>query len=202
MASAVAGGTCTEVLMEPFTNLTAWTGGATVVAGRTGNAAQLTGGNIAAYAVTSINRSYYATVGFAYKVSSVGTVARQIFSLLDSGASYFTTLQVEINGGLGFYGGNVAQSYGTSTAGLITANTFYYLEVQVFIADSGGYFTVRRNGTTVISGSAMDTLALGTPASPIAELRLRNVSGQTAQFDDLYLTTGSGCAFKGDITIP
>jgi hypothetical protein len=194
----------TDVLLEPFNNFTfaPWTTGGTIVAGRTGTAAQLTGSNTATYTLPTGNRSYYATIGFAYKVSSVGTSPRKIFSFRDSTASYFTTLQIETNGALGFYGGDSAQPYGTSSAGLIVAATWYYLEVQVFIANTGGSFTVRCNGSIVISGTAMDTQQPGSPASPIAEVMLRNISGQTAQFDDLYLTMGAGAPFKGDITIP
>ena len=205
-ASAVhiAGGACTDILMEPFTNLSAWsTSGASLVTGRTGNAISLTGAGTATYTLATGDRSYYATIGFAYKVSSIGSIARNIFSFRDSVGTYFTTLLVGTDGSLGFYRGDAAvPALGTSAASLIAANTFYYLEVQVFLDDAGGYFTVRRNGTTVISGSGVDTMQPASPSSPIAQLLLRNISGQTCQFDDMYLSVGAGCALKGDITIP
>ena len=140
----MAGRVCTDVLYEPFDSMAAWGGsGSSIVAGRTGTACQLTGGGTATYTLAGGVQSYYATCGFAYQVSSVGTASRPICSFRDSTAQYFTTLRIEINGALGFYAGDSTGLLGTSAAGLIAAATWYYLEVQVFVANAGGYFTVR-----------------------------------------------------------
>jgi hypothetical protein len=92
-----------------------------------------------------------------------------------------------------------APVYVTSAAGVISANVWYYIELQMYIANAGGYVTLRVNGTTVASATGIDTQVLGSPSSPIARLFLRGGgTGVTVLFDDLYLTTGSSCGFQGD----
>jgi hypothetical protein len=203
MASAVHLAACSDVIAENFTSVADWTGTITSVAGgRTGNAGNIAGSSTATQAIPAPSQSMYVTIGFAYKVSNVASAVRNIFSFRDASNVDIATLRVNINGSLSFVQGVGVVVLGTSATGLIVLSTWYYLEVQVFLANTGGYFTVRRNGTDVITGSGVDTL-LDTVTPPATQLMLRGPgSGQSAQFDDLYLSTGAGCAFKGDITVP
>lgn len=209
MASSVVSSTCTPVLREPFDNLTAWSAtGASIAAGRTGTAMSMAGTSSNDYILPAgLVNSPYATLGFAYKVSDVGTALRSIVTLRDytGGATFnlgndLVTLNVELDGSLRLRDG-AAASLGLSAAGLIVAATWYYIEVQMFFADAGGTFAVRLNGTTVISGGG-DTRSPVTWTGGVGHILLRGAgSGQNCQFDDLYLTTGAGCAFQGSQTI-
>jgi hypothetical protein len=204
MASSVVVSFGVDVLLENFTSIAEWTGTMTSIAGgRTGNCGNCTGTTATGtFAIPAPNQSFYVTLGLAYKVSSLAA-NRSVLSLQDSSAVNFILLRVNTDGSIGLYGSTGSPIYGVSTTGLITASTWYYLELQVFIADTGGYFTVRRNGVTVTSGSGMDTLAFGSPSSAVAQLVLRPPgSSANCQYDDLYITMGAGAPFKGDITIP
>jgi hypothetical protein len=208
MASGVnvASGPCTDVLREPFDNLAAWTGliSATVDAsGRTGTCLKLaTGSGAAKYSFVS-NKSDTVTVGFAFRTDLVGGQAR-IFELRgDAGVTLHGTLYVEATNGLTWYRSNSAgAALAASAAGLIAVNTWYYLEAQIKLSDTVGTVDVRLNGVSVMSGSGLDTRNAGTDPT-FDMLSLTNVAGPSpnSRYDDLYISAGSGCAFKGDQTI-
>ena len=207
MASAVhiAAG-CTAVLAEPFTNYTAngWvlTGTPTIVSGRTGTAASLfSTGQRADYNITALAQSDTITIGFAWRHTDASTVNRNICQLYsDSGATQHSLLQWNKASGLLIFtrGGSTIGS--TTFAGV--QNTWYYIEVQAKLHDSAGFGIVRINGTEVINTGPVDTKNVGTK-TVYDQLRiLAGTTSLTNQYDDLYLTTGAGCPFQGDHTIP
>jgi hypothetical protein len=200
MASSVVTGV--DELLENFTSVAEWTGAAitSVAGGRTGNAGNLSGSSNGTYAITAPNQGSYATVGFAFKTSNIVTIVRPLFSFRDGSANDQITLRTETTGALTILSGT-AVVLGTSAAGLIAAATWNYVEVQTFIHATLGSVVVRVNGTSVITLTGVNTQSVA--ANTVAQLFLRGPgTGQSTQFDDLYLTMGPGATFKGSITIP
>jgi Domain of unknown function (DUF4082) len=205
MASAVHIGLCTDVLQEPFDNFLAWSvsGTPTIVAGRTGTAAQTSGStNRCTYLIAApAAQSDTLTIGFAFRKIDANATSRTIFELCDAADSVtYNTLKVEADGALGIYRGGTG-NIATSAAGLIVANTWYYLELQIKLHNTAGTVTVRSNGVNVITFTGNTSQVAD--GIPYGGVRLANRVGSTThQFDDLYLSTGPGCAFKGDIIVP
>ena len=210
MASAVhiAGGACTDVLQEPFNDLYAWSfvagNPAIVSAGRTGTAVQISSSssNVADYTIPVANRSDIITVGFAWRYTDANAAGRDIFNLYSDLAT--TPVQhnqltyTVSNSNLAFTRGITPLM--NATVNLIQ-NVWYYIEVKCKLGDGDGFFIVRVNGTEVINVPAADTKNGGT--STVYEMLRLDVdaSGCTGQWDDLYISTGSGCAFQGDHAI-
>ena len=198
MASAVhIAGSCTDLLSEPFNNLSAWTAsGFSIVAGRTGTAARSSGSTASLlYPLPNVSTL---TLGFAWRVTDL-SVARPLFRVQE-GASDLVSMRVETTGAITFLQGSTGV-LGTSAAGLITVNTWAYIELQVVLADVGSA-VVRLNGTPVLTLPSVDTRP-GSTLGVASQLSLRGAgSGANSDFDDLYISTGAGCAFKGDQVIP
>lgn len=194
----------TDVLFEPFDNYTtnAWvTATGTIVAGRTGTGARLSGGagSIATWTIPTPSQSAYATVGFAVKASALPAGAIAVMRFASSGGTLNEVgLQVTNTGALQIVYGSSAP-LAASAAGVITAGVFHYVELAAFNADTGGYVTARVNGVQVVAATGIDTRNGG----PVYDrLVLQGASsGVNNIFDDLYLSVGSAAAFKGDITV-
>ena len=198
MASSAVIAAGTTVLMEPFNNFTAngWTtaSGPSIVTGRTGSGAQVSGVSTATWPVPTPDDTN--TVGFAYKTSHINP-GHDIIRLLRSG-SVETRLQQSSAGALNVTRGP-STAIGTASANVITAtNTWYYIELQVFSHDTAGTVTIRVNNTPVLTLTGLDTRDVGTPN----QVQLWEGVGATNTYDDLYVMTGAGAPFKGDITIP
>jgi hypothetical protein len=206
MASSVNIGDCTAVLAEPFTNFTAngWvlTGTPTIVTGRTGTAAQFFSTTQRVdYNLAALAQSDTITVGFAWRRTDTGTGGRAICHLYsDSGVTQHNRFEW-----IGTTNTLQVTRFGTviaSTTFTFTQNTWYYLELQVKLHDTAGFVIVRVNGTEVINTTGLDTKNVGTK-TVYDQLRvLCGLTSATNQVDDLYLSTGAGCPFQGDHTIP
>lgn len=188
-------GTCADVLAEPFDDFTSapWavTSTPAIVAGRTGTAAELnSSGDQLDYTIPAPNISPHITVGFAYKTNLL--IAQDLIAFYRAGAVE-TRLSMDNSGRLTFARASTGV-VGPSASNTITTNTWYYVEVQWFSHDSTGFVIVRVNGIPVLSGSALDTRVVGDPD----QIRLIRATSVTHQWDDLYISTGVGCAFKGD----
>lgn len=198
MASSVVGSI--DALLEPFNNLAAWTtlgGTPTIVAGRTGTALSVAGTTAAVgYTIGGPQQSRWLTIGFAFRVSTLGSL-RTLFQLFsDLGAA--NLVRVETTGAMSFV--RAGTPILTSASGLVVTNTYYYLEVQVLLSHAGSV-EMRLNGTQIAQNSNVDT----DPSSSTAyqEVRIGPAgSGATQLYDDLYLTMGPGAVYKGPITIP
>lgn len=205
MASAVVSGVCTDVLAEPFNNLTAWANnGATInAAGRTGTCCQTVPINSTRYSVTGAQESATFTVGFAYFVNGTQSSGNIIQFLSDTGTTIHLALGVGTTGNLTVNRGGSTQIGSAAPGGTIVTSAWQYIEMQATLHDTAGAFSVRVNGTVVASGTNVDTKNAGTK-SVFDAIRLGSGGGGAIawRFDDLYLSTGSGCAFKGSITIP
>lgn len=191
---------CTEIFTDDFETLNpAWTSGF-LSAGRTGNAMTLSGSSNAQRDWTPA--SWNVTVGFAYKTNTVSAVTRNIFSFRDSSGNDYATLQYSSTGAIIFAGSTGAPVWGTSATGLIVANAWSYLEVNFFADNTNGYFEVRQNGVSLLSGSTMDTQVSASPGVGIVRMFLRGAgSGTQVQYDDMYVKTGAGCGWGEDPNI-
>lgn len=93
----------------------------------------------------------------------------------------------------------------TSTTA-ITANSDNYLEFKVTIHDTTGSFDLRLNGTSILSGSSVDTKSSSN--AYVNTVLLGTTGGLTVKtwkFDDFYILNTSGSApnndFLGDVRI-
>jgi len=189
-----------DVLYEPFNDLTtnSWAivGTATIVAGRTGTAAQLsTSGASASYTIPSPSRSEYLTIGFAVKTTDISDNIFMHFrsnaaANLEITATMAATGAVEIR--------QQATLLATSAASVIAINTWYYFELQIRHHTTLGSVVARINGVQVAAATNVNTFNTAT----IDTLRLFRDTGATILFDDLYIASGPTATFKGDITIP
>jgi Domain of unknown function (DUF4082)/Siphovirus-type tail component, C-terminal domain len=190
--------------MEAFDNFGAWftSGTAAIVAGRTGNAARVTG-------VSTTNRIDFGLrtenatviVGFAHQISSLAAATSEICQFYsDANVTQHNRLTVATNGSLSFWRGTT--NLATSAAGVIAINTWNYIEVRTVLSDTVGAFEVRVNGTAVIGPlTAQDTQNAGTK-TVYDSVRLSGpIASQFNTFDDCYIVTGGSAAFKGNQTI-
>jgi hypothetical protein len=199
---------CTDVLTEPFNNFTdnAWdiAGAATIVAGRTGTAAQVSGGVSAraTYTIAAPKQSDVITVGMAFRWTDASSLVRAITYLYGNGVTQVHVgLRVETTGALTVTR-STSTALVTSAAGIMVSNTWYYVEIQTKAHATAGTAIVRVNGTEVINATGLNTY---TPTGPVLFDGVRvapNVSGSVHLYDDLYISTGAGCAFKGDPAPP
>jgi hypothetical protein len=206
MASAVHVDTCAAVLAEPFTNFTAngWvlTGTPTIVAGRTGTAASFfSTSQRADYNIPALAQADTITIGFAWRHTDTVVSNRNICQLYsDAGVTQHHLVQWNKSSGL------LVLTRGGATIGsttfAFTQNTWYYIEVQSKLHDTAGFGIVRINGTEVINTGAVDTKNGGTKVVYDQFRILCGTTSATNQVDDLYLSTGAGCTFQGDHTIP
>lgn len=212
MASAVhipVVGPCTDVLSESFDALTEWSSSTAtftlIAAGRNGIGGQATGvSGRATYQIPSALQSDTITVGVAFKVASL-TVNQSIVRFLDNAGQQVGELGVNTSGAI--FGSNAAGSVptgGSSATGLVVVGTWYYAEIKYVMGDAGvGTFTINLDGATVVpavasvdtklTGTAYDSIQLGPPNAS---------SGGTVTYDDLYISVGSGCSFKGSQVVP
>ncbi|HET9665979.1 MAG TPA: hypothetical protein VFP09_04460, partial [Desertimonas sp.] len=76
----------------------------------------------------------------------------------------------------------------------------YYMEVQAKLHDTTGFVTVRLNGVVIAEALNVDTKNAGTKTT-FDTLRFSATGGSNSRFDDLYLMTGAGDAFLGEIQV-
>ena len=95
-------------------------------------------------------------------------------------------------------------SVGASAAGAITTGVWYYLEVRYTMGDgTAGAVVGRINGVEVFSATGFDSRP--TSKTTYDGLRLPVPLGSGAgdnTYDDMYVSTGALCVFKGDPNPP
>lgn len=192
-----------DVLSEPFNSLSAWSivsGTPVWVDGVTGPGVSVSGGlNGIAYTIPGANESDYLTFGVAFKVSAFSASPSFIELRADAGGTQHNRIGVGSTGTLFLTRGPSTVIATTASSGLIVADTWYYLEVQIRLHDTAGSVIMNLNGTEVLNATSLDTRVAGTDA---VYDTLRLLSGAvTATYDNFYLTTGAGAAFKGVQTI-
>ena len=191
----------TKILDEPFNALTAWvseSSSASIVAGRNGTAMQLTTAGPRRYDIAAGVQNTTLTVGFACTLNTLASAVQVLmFRMGATPGANNNVVFVNTNGSVDVRRGT-GTVLGTSAAGLVTANTWFYLEAKIFHANSGGTYTVRVNNTQVINGSG-DTNNAQLDTEKYSAIALAGGTSTTVTFDDLYLSNGD--PFEGDHAI-
>jgi hypothetical protein len=194
---------CTLVLKEPFDTLNNWTNsGCTIVSGRTGTAAQSSGFTEAVYTIPANSESSVITIGASVKINSLSGIV-SVFDFLTDNRTYPAgRLVANPNGSLAVTNSAITIVSPSSAAGIISVGVWYYIEVQYIMATSpNGSAKVRLNGVEVLSASGFNSRATKATYDGLKIPVPLGSGGGTNQYDDLYISTGSGCPFKGWQTI-
>lgn len=124
------------------------------------------------------------TIGFAWRVTNA--VNRNLMVLMQAGG---TTAQFSIyqnsDGSISIRNGNGGTVLGTSAAGLIALDTWYYLEVSVDI-DNSGSAVVYLDNVEILNVSGVDTMGAANVNTGRIMLPEPTSSG-TMYYDDLYV---------------
>jgi hypothetical protein len=138
-------------------------------------------------------------VGFAMYYNQSTFATQPIFTFQDSGANTLATITVTASGGLAGPGG------ASSASGILSANTWCYIECQVVLsATSTGSCTLRLNGSTVATVASVVTAASSNPCALLGFTSGTSGSGSAAiDVDDFYVlnATAPNNTFLGDIKI-
>ena len=143
------------------------------------------------------------TWGFAWKVATIagGTGSRFLTVVRsDAGATAHLTFLCLVTGAIEVRRGSttVGPVIGTSAAAVLTANAWNYIEIRARVHDTAGHVYVRVNGADVLTLDPVDTKQGGTK-TVVDTVRIGNNDDVVTLYDDLYLRTGGGEAFLGDI---
>lgn len=100
---------------------------------------------------------------------------------------------------------NTPTELGVTTT-VLSANTWYYVELRVFVDDTAGQIEVRVNGVTELNLTGIDTKNQSVDYASVFMLGGGGSSGVTRRYDDLYLRTSSSSTaeaggFLGDIKV-
>lgn len=192
----------TEVFRDACSTFEKWTvvGAPTIAAARNGNGFSIAGTtNYLETIIPSIFESDTVTLGFAFRRTDALTGARSLMYLRsDAGATDHGRLTYTPSSTTLAWS-RASTSIASSTTVTFAQNTWYYVEVQVKLAEgTDGFVIVRVNGTEVINVTGLDTKQLGTKTTWDYWRIWSNVASATNQYDDIYLKTGAGETFLGD----
>ena len=206
--NVVWGGGTPVDLWEPFNNFTdaPWLTptGWTIVAGRTGSCAESVGTQHIRYAIPPAMESATVTVGFAWWTSNLATpTIRDIMAVeSDAAATVHDAIRAYADGHLDIRRGPSA-ILGSTAAGLVTSNTWYYIELKVVLSDTVGIVNLSVNGIPQLTLTNQDTKSAGTKTVfDRIHINGAGTAPTATRYDDLYLMMGSGGVFLGDITAP
>jgi hypothetical protein len=139
-------------------------------------------------------------VGFACNTSSL---TFNYIELMDAGT---TQLRVSFGstGVVSLYRGAGTTLLGSSAAGVVSASTWFYLEIKAtFAGGTSGSATVRVNGAAVITLTGINTITSANASADTLNLRTTG-GGATVVYDDLYMCDGTGSTnndFLGDLKV-
>lgn len=142
-------------------------------------------------------------VGFAFKVDNITATRILLSAWGDTGVTQHSVLQVSTTGQVqALRGSSILAS---SAAGAIVPGNWNYIEMRSTIADSGGVFEVRLNGTQVINFTG-DTKNVGTLTTyDMVSLSGASTTDPLITYDDLYIADALGSApnntFLGEVVV-
>lgn len=135
-----------------------------------------------------------AAVRYEGALSGDGTGGKGLLILMaDAGVTRHITLGVAADGSVGVRRGEgngtlIAQS----APGVISIDTWHYIELKVLLHDSAGTVNVQVDGVSVISATALDTKNAGTDTEfDMVEFGGGGVSA-TTRMRDIYICNGLG----------
>lgn len=152
-----------------------------------------------------------AVCGFAYKLSTqLPPSSKTLFGFADP-----STMQISVAldhlGALRVYRGKVEDGStliaGPSPNNLINVGSYAYIELKAFIANSGGYFSVRVNGQSIDSLTVSNIDTQNTSNAFIDRLTIRGLgqaplNAHPCFIDDIYINDLLGTTnndFEGDV---
>lgn len=191
----------TLILKDSCDSFDKWpfAGAPTIVAARNGNGFQV--GGTTAQLTTAIATPFLSdtiTVGFAWRRTDASTALRDILVTWDVTNGLQQTKLTYTPSSTTLAVTRDTTAIATNTGITFTQNTWYYIELQAKMHDTTGFAIVRVDGVERINATALDTKNGG--GTVYSGLGLRsNVSGTTSQYDDIYLKTGAGETFDGDL---
>lgn len=134
-------------------------------------------------------------VGFA-RLAVTNIYATDILTLEDGGTQQIV-VRTNSAGAIAIDRGST--QIAISNAGILMADTWFFIEVKATIADSGGAVQVRVNGVVVVSVTNADTKASANASANV--IRFGGGGSNTARYDDIYILDGTGATlndFLGD----
>lgn len=157
-------------------------------------------GNSSSYWISKSLSSTKSTIiiGTAVKISSYSD-AIQTFMFLEGGLNQ-VELRFKSDGSIHLYRGGTTD-IASSSGGIISLNTWYYLEVKITFSNTVGTIDVKVGGVSKISETSLDTSQSGNEY--IDSIRVY-ANGGFVYLDDLYICDTSGAQnndFLGDVTI-
>jgi hypothetical protein len=168
-------------------------------AGRQGDYGMRTSGSTSAYLQKTLSSNKTTIItGFALKYTS-GSSVNQFLMFLEGASAQFE-VRVDINGAIHVYKGS-SVLLGSSSNGVVSANTWAYFEIKILFSQTVGTVEVKIDGTQVINLTGIDTCATANAYCTAVQLY---GNGSYCYFDDFYVcdTLGSNNNdFLGDVEI-
>ena len=109
----------------------------------------------------------------------------------EAGGNTQAELRLASNGQLLAYRGLGTALLGSSAAGVITPDTFHYIEVEFTLSDTVGVFKVYVNGVQVINVTGADTKAQSSTVVTNISFTFSGSGAGGQKYDDFYLTNTS-----------
>ena len=154
------------------------------------------------YASDSVDAGPTTVIGFAWKSRSTTSNTENIFESREGSTDQLFAgqgMQVRVTDSDTITIHRGGGSALATAAGVITTNTWHYIEIKMFVANSGGIFQVRVDGTQVINFSG-DTRVSNITYAPTAFRFGLNATSTTTTltdgefpiFDDIYILDITG----------
>lgn len=171
--------------------------------GRSGGGLVTTGTGDSAYLQKNFGVNHAKLIlgmGFRLATQYPASSNQQVVVFYDGGSAQVSLL-VTNSGYL-----QVTNGHGTllgQSVAPISVGVWYWLEISVTFGNSGS-FEVRLNGSTIISGSGVDTSLSGNSYATTFQIGSTYANGRNNQFSDLYVCNGLGSVnnnFLGDCKV-
>jgi hypothetical protein len=176
---------------DSFANFTT-TGSPTIVAGLHGNCFNFPIGssNRVKYLVAGAQRSADFTIGFNVRF---GALITHDFLVMytDIGTNNQSTLRLNPNGSISIFS-PPSTTHGSSAAGSIAVNTWYYVEAFFRISNTVGIVELRINGTQIFRATNQDTEGI-VSFGLYDQIWWQSIGGAGSaawQVDDIYINNG------------
>jgi hypothetical protein len=193
----------TLVLLDSMDDAMAWDTFSVItpVTGRNGTGGALGVTANCNFRLPQAQESDYVTMGFAIYCGAYNTVSSVLCSLnSDDNATTHLTVQITSSGKLFVQRG--VSNLGPFVPFAVRPNAWTYVEVQARLHSTLGFVLVQINGVNVLNVTGVNTKNGGTKTT-FDTLVLCNplFTGGGPTYDDVYIMTGTGDSFLGDINI-
>lgn len=169
--------------------------------GRRGSSGLRISGGTSSSIIKTLDPHATWTMGFALNVSAAPISASRLVVAMDAGTEHLR-LRLNTDGTISVLRGG---STVLSTSGVsLSFGGFSYLEWTFTINDTTGSYDVRLNGSSITSGTGVDTR--NGANSTVNQIQLRGADSPAGNwdFDDIYMCDGAGSvnnSFLGDVRV-